>query len=427
MPHRLIDALNYNEEKVKTGKAVCLSAANYLKDADKLNFQQKLHGFERLNELNDRATTKTLHVSLNFDPSEKLDDRKLETIATSYMEKIGFGQQPYLIYKHKDAGHPHIHIVSNTIREDGTRINTHNIGRNQSEKARKEIEKEHGLVRAEQQKSLLHTLVVQVVAEKVVYGKTETKKSISSVVRAVLNTYRFTSLPEYNAVLKQYNVTADRGSEEGRMYKHRGLAYRILDADGNKIGVPVKASSISTKPTLDTLEKRFIVNATARDPFKQRLKETLDTVLSTAPGSMKGFVNGLSTNDVYTVVRQNTEGRIYGITFVDNKNRCVFNGSDLGKQYSASAIQAKLASPLNQLQDSKYTIESENKANIAAETQATTLSNGTGVKVQEKQEIRIKDGDLLNVLLSPKEDFGNTPFQLLNKKRKKKRKNSDNN
>jgi len=59
-----------------------------------------------------------------------------------YMEKIGFCEQPYLIYRHYDAGHPHIHIVSINIRRDGSRISLHNIGRNQSEKARKEIENE---------------------------------------------------------------------------------------------------------------------------------------------------------------------------------------------------------------------------------------------------------------------------------------------
>ena len=56
------------------------------------------------------------------------------------MEKIGFGEQPYLTYQHFDAGHPHIHIVSVKVRADGSRIDTQNIGRNQSEKARKEIE-----------------------------------------------------------------------------------------------------------------------------------------------------------------------------------------------------------------------------------------------------------------------------------------------
>ena len=120
-----------------------------------MNFYQKLNGFEQLNSLNDRATTKTLHVSLNFDPSEKIADDKLLRIAELYMNKIGFGEQPFIVYKHKDAGHPHIHIVSTTIKADGIRINTHNIGRNQSEKARKEIEQQYGLIKAERQQQLM--------------------------------------------------------------------------------------------------------------------------------------------------------------------------------------------------------------------------------------------------------------------------------
>jgi hypothetical protein len=148
-PKRVEAALNYNEQKVKKGKAVCLFASGYLKDESEMNFYQKLAGLERNHELNQKATTKTLHVSLNFDPSEKLSDEKLKAIASLYMEKLGFGEQPYLVYRHRDAGHPHIHIVSTTIREDGSRIGTHNIGKNVSEKARKEIEQQYGLKRAE--------------------------------------------------------------------------------------------------------------------------------------------------------------------------------------------------------------------------------------------------------------------------------------
>jgi len=63
-----------------------------------MNFYEKLTRFKELNELNDRATTKTLHVSLNFSPSEKLSDNRFVTIANEYMEKIGFGQHPFIIY-----------------------------------------------------------------------------------------------------------------------------------------------------------------------------------------------------------------------------------------------------------------------------------------------------------------------------------------
>ena len=182
-----------------------------------MNFYQKLQDFEDRNVLNERATTKTLHGSLNFHTTEKMSNDKLKQIASLYMNKIGFGEQPYLVYQHFDAGHPHVHIVSTTIREDGTRINRHNIRRNQSEKARKEIEQLYNLVRSENQKQILKQQIKPVDVAKVVYGKSETKRSITNIVNAVVNNYKFTSLPELNAALKQFNVIADRGKEDGRI------------------------------------------------------------------------------------------------------------------------------------------------------------------------------------------------------------------
>src|ERR1035437_7334188 len=147
IPSSIARALNYNEQKMKEGKAVCLYAHNYLKEAGHLNFYEKLQRFEQLIALNERATTNTLHVSLNFDPSEKIEQEKVTEIARVYMQKIGFGEQPYLVYQHHDAGHPRIHIVSTNVQKEGKRISLHNIGRNPSMKARKEIEIAFGLVR----------------------------------------------------------------------------------------------------------------------------------------------------------------------------------------------------------------------------------------------------------------------------------------
>lgn len=415
IPKSIEAALNYNEKKVHKGNAVCLHAANYLNDTKDMNFYQKLHGFERLNSLNERATTKTLHVSLNFDPSEKLAENKLLQIASDYMEKIGFGQQPYLIYKHEDAGHPHIHIVSTTIKQDGSRINTHNIGRNQSEKARKEIEQLYGLVKAERQQQLRSPGIKPVDVEKAIYGMSETKRSISNVVGAVFSQYKFSSLPEFNAALKQFNVIADRGKEEGRIYKNRGLVYRILDADGNKVGVPIKASSIGCKPILDNLEKKFTANEAAKETLKPFVKIKLDDCLSKSPSTMKELMEQLKQKNIYTVLRQNAEGRLYGITFVDNQNKCVFNGSDLGKGFSAAALQSKLAN------SNENTIKQDEKK---AGGSSGTLQKDKPIQKQQEKTISpaIKSEGLLDILLSTKEQYDNTPNSLLKKKRKKKRK-----
>ncbi len=397
-PARIVAALNYNENKVKEGKAECLHASGYLRSAKEMNFYQKLEGFERLNALNSRATTKTLHISLNFDPSEKIPNERLVAIASDYMEKIGFGSQPWLMYRHNDAGHPHIHIVTTTIQSDGKRIDTYNIGRNQSEKARKEIEHVYGLVCAEKQKRILHQPIASVQTEKIGYGKTETKKSIANVVNAVLNTYHYCSLPEFNAILKAYNVVADRGQQDGRLYKHNGLVYRVLDADGNKVGVPIKASLLNCKPTLNKLEALFEKNKPLKDTFKLPLKNTIDQVLAQSPRNMPSFIRLLEQKNILTVLRQNDQGRIYGITFVDRNNKCVFNGSDLGKSYSAAHIEEKL---------------------VAFTRLTAHIHPQTHPEPSSEQNNTL---DILDRIISQSEEFNYTPGTLLKKKRRKKRK-----
>ena len=151
--HSIHRIFNYNENKVRVGVAECIGAGNYPIDSDKMSLSMKLNRFLKQVELNENVKRNSVHISLNFHTSEShLSKEKLLEIAETYMEKIGFGKQPYLVYQHHDAGHPHIHLVSIKVRSDGSRIDMNNIGRNQSEQARKAIEKEFGLVVAEAQK-----------------------------------------------------------------------------------------------------------------------------------------------------------------------------------------------------------------------------------------------------------------------------------
>lgn len=404
IPASLSATLNYNEKKVQKGVAECLCASSFLLSVDQMNFYYKLNTFENRNKLNERATTKTIHVSLNFDPSEKLSDETLKNIADRYMEKIGFGDQPFLVYRHNDAGHPHIHIVSTLIREDGTRINTHRIGQNQSENARKEIEQTFGLVKAEKQNLKTREIIKPIDLQTIAYGKTETKNAIAAVLTDVVKSYNYTSLPELNAALKQFHVVADRGKAGGFIYDNRGLHYALIDGEGNKIGIPIKASRFYGKPTLDHLEKRFAENSLNREPFKRKLKEKLENALSTNPRSIQELTTNLTKENVFTVLRQNEEGRLYGITFVDNLNRLVMNGSELGKSYSIAALLKRLT-------------QTENFGQMG-----TKETDHPTHEITNDLNISFPFADLLQELLSPVENFENTPYHLKKKKRKKKKK-----
>jgi len=331
----LIGALNYNEKKVHQGKAELIHQNGYAKDILHLNFNDKLLRLKDLSLRNERVKTNTVHISLNFALGEKLSPDLIKEVADEYMERIGFGSQPYLVYKHNDAGHPHVHIVSTNIKSSGERISLHNLGKTKSEIARKVIEEKFGLTPAslkEKEKELdLPRL------SKVEYGKTDTKRAIANTVNAVLKTYRFTSLPELNAVLQSFNILADRGSKDSRMYAKNGLLYWALDSRGNKVGVPIKASSLSGKPTLLKLEKKFKQGEIVRKPASDKLKVILDGILKTN-ASAAGFSQALHLKGIQVIFRRNESQFLYGVTYVDHNSKVVFNGSDLGKNYSAAAL-----------------------------------------------------------------------------------------
>ncbi len=335
-------ALHYNENKVAEGKAELILASGFAGDIDRMNFHQKLHRFENLLMLNPNVKTNTLHISLNFDSAEKINEETLQQIAVTYMERIGFGDQPFLAYRHNDAGHDHIHIVTTIVQADGERIDLHNIGANQSEKARKAIEIEFNLVKAQSKHFKTEPSIKFVDVQKVIYGKAPTKRAISNTVNAVTGSYQFTSLAELNAVLKQFNVVADRGAEDTLMFQKKGLVYSLLDDKGNKVGVPIKSSSLHSKPTLPFLEKQFVKHAEGRQKFKPQLKQAIDKSLATKPRNQEAFVNAMGMAGINAVFRIGANGQAFGITYVDNWHKTVFNGSDLGKAYSAKAILANL-------------------------------------------------------------------------------------
>lgn len=412
--HSIHRILNYNENKVKEGVAEIISAINYPMDVEQLSFTNKLNRLKNQAALNENVSRNSVHISLNFDPSEKLSKEQLQDIADTYMQQIGFGEQPYLVYQHFDAGHPHIHIVSVKVRSDGSRIDMQNIGRNQSEKARKEIEQLFGLKRAEDSKQQQQLYSLKPVnLQKVMYGKLETKRAINNVLDSVLKAYKYTSLPELNAVLKQYNVMADRGSEGSRIFKNHGLVYRIVDEQGNKVGVPIKASDFYSKPTLAFVEEKFAPNETARLLHKARVKNAIDLALLKQPNQqLHELVKALDKEGINTVLRQNEDGIIYGITYVDHRTKCVFNGSVLGKAYSAKGILERCGISQQQAVKGQEFVGQTNPKIQPIPNQSAFNPNS-----QNKEDI-----DLLEILLQPENVSGFVPYQLTKKGRKKKKK-----
>lgn len=421
------DAFYYNENKVKEGKAVCLIAENFIGKSEFLNEQAKLKMLQKMAEQNTRTKVNSVHISLNFSPSDSLSQSTFKEIAKGYMERIGFGNQPYLVYRHFDAGHPHLHIVTTNIEADGNRIDLHHLGIRKSEPARKEIEKLYHLVKAEDQKQKAYQLK-PVQAGKVIYGRAESRRAIAAVLDIVLPVYKYSSLHELNAVLNQYNIMADRGEKASRTYQKEGLFYRILDEKGKPVGVPIKASAFFSKPTLKFLEKRFTQNSHGKINHKTRIKNAIDLYFMKSKNhSLENLSDALKKEGIVIVIRQNKEGLIYGLTYVDHVTKYVFNGSDLGKEYSAKRIQERCH--LKEVFEPKLLAHSAQKQTIGLQSQATATATETKDFPNDLQLPKISSdaNKILDKLMQSEYEFDYIPYQLKKKKKRKAiRKNTNN-
>lgn len=394
---------NYNENKIEAGKAELIGEGNYPLEAFELSKEFRLKLLVKQLELNTNVTRGSVHISLNFDPTEdSMPKEKLMKIANAYMEKIGFGSQPYLVYQHHDARHPHIHIVSVKVKSDGKRIDMQNIGRNQSEKARKEIEKAFSLVPAQDNKRENILNIKPAKSSNVDYGTSETKKAIAAVLNAVISNYKYTTVGELNAVLNLYNVTALQGSKDSRMFLHKGLAYQILNDKKQPVGVPLKASSFYMKPTLKNLELRFVANKTGRNPHLKRVKNAVDLAFMQNRVKAVSDLDGILIQDgIKTAERRNEQGILYGLTYIDHKTKCVFNGSSLGKQYAASGIEERCG------------IKSFNTGRTAAKILDDKLDQSSFISADQLQKV-------IDSVLQPELSADYIPSQLKRKKKRRK-------
>src|SRR4051812_42603238 len=115
-------AFHYNENKVNDEVATCIMAGNYPMDLEQMQEGHRINMLLKTAALRPSVEHNSVHISLNFSPDERLDDGFLKKITQEYMDAIGFGNQPFLVYRHFDAGHPHVHIVTTKIRPDGEAI-----------------------------------------------------------------------------------------------------------------------------------------------------------------------------------------------------------------------------------------------------------------------------------------------------------------
>ena len=401
----LYGVLAYNQKKIdeKEGR-VLLTNRMFESEDGNFNIHRCMECFQMQLPQDIRTEKPIIHISLNPHPDDKLSDIQLSDIAQEYMDKLGYGAQPYIVYKHEDINRHHIHIVSLRVDEQGRKLNDKFEFR-RSKDITREIEKKYGLRPAEKSKDKELNQF-----QKVDYQSGDIKKQISNTVKGVMSNYRFQSFGEFKTLLSLYNIHAEEVKGEVRGKPYHGIIYSATDDGGVKQGNPIKSSLIGKSVGITSLNHK--VNQTSelwkKGALRSEIIDTVHKVLSSST-SISQFKNNLKEKGIDVVLRENDENRIYGVTFIDHQNRIAFNGSRLGKAFSANAInnlfQGKSTNDIGAI----ASMEADHKIKVTSEYQPDSPSSGSLI------------GDILKMIFDKSGFHDNDYSNSTKRKRKKKR------
>lgn len=333
----LYGALAYNYEKVAAGTAEILSGSRMI--SDRLGLPSKdirlaLLSFENYLLANRNTEKPVLHISLSPAPEDRLTDERLAELAERYMQKMGYGNQPYITYKHTDTHNTHIHIVSVCVDEQGKKISDTYEHRRSMTTCR-ELEADFGLRNGVDMEKRNPKAELR----KVDASLGDVRHQVGNTLKAVLESYRFQTFGEYSALLSTLNIEAKQVRGEYNGVSYTGIVYSATDDTGKVVSPPFKSSRFGKRFGNERLEKRMLMNLKALKDGKWTPSIQGDIVRALRQAdSRKRFVELLGQNRIDVVFRENERGRIYGVTFIDHNRREVFNGSRMGKEFSANVF-----------------------------------------------------------------------------------------
>lgn len=332
----LLSATTYNQNKVIEGVAEIVHTKNtsITEESTPNEVHNKLTEFLPFYYRTDPKNL-TFHVALNPDPKDVIDDYTMRDIADYYMRAMGYGRQPYVMYKHKDIDRIHYHILSVRVNEEGKKIKD-NHERRLSQRLSNKIEEKWNLVRKptnqKQKISEEKSLEIKPITEQ----EQNIKSKIEHIAKHCIQTYSFSRLGELNALLEKYNISAASIDKDNK----KGLVYAIIgDIDNKTYREPIKASDMSKECSLSSIEERITKSQYKIKRNKGNVRDRIKKSLEVKPKTLTEFKEELRKNRIELVLRTNEEGKVYGITFIDEDNKIILNGSNIDRGYTYNNIQ----------------------------------------------------------------------------------------
>lgn len=324
--------LNYNKIKVDKEEAKVLHSQKMFISSDgSVSLRDCMDSFYSYLMANKKTENVAFHASINPDSKDQLSDEQLSSLCQEYMEQMGYGNQPYVVFLHQDIQRKHAHIVSLRIDENGKKIS------DQFEKKRsmticRELEIKHNLHPANKKQRS-----EEPPTKKIDYKTGDIKYQIGNIAKSIMDNYHFQSFGEYRTLLEMFNLTVEEVKGDHKNKSYQGLIYSVIDENGEKMSCPLKASLFGKSIGYQALQQKFEKSKFVIE--QSNIKNSLRSVITKEmqqTNNHEDFKQRLLQSGIGCVFRKNEQGRIYGVSFIDYQNKTILNGSRIGKEFSAN-------------------------------------------------------------------------------------------
>lgn len=274
---KTFNAVNYNERKGEKGQSELLVAKNFngmIDNPSKEDYREYFRAFAMSNKY---IKNPQFHATISTKGKEQGFD-ELAKVAEEWVKKMGYGEQPYLIFGHSDTGNNHVHIVSVRVDESGKKISD-SFERLKSQKALNEI---LGLDFSEK-------------------ASKELKK---------FSAYNFTTMAQFKLLFEQ-------------------AGWNVTEKDG-QVNI-IKGGETQKTVAVDKVNEMIAKNKAAEKD--KAAKKQLIAVLHKykGGGDYKQIAELMKSKFGVDMVFHTKEGhdKPYGYTVIDHKNKAVYKGSEL--------------------------------------------------------------------------------------------------
>ena len=322
-------ALQYNESKVAEGKATVV----YSQGLD--NPDRPLETFERYERGSRRCEKPSFHMSINPSVTDGMTEEQVVAFARDLMEGLGYGDQPFIIYRHNDIDREHYHIVSVRVRADGRKISDKYEHR-RCQELMKELAPKYGFTVGkgeEQEEGEKKKKPDKIIYQRFDPEKGDYMKQMEELVAQAMK-YHFTTGEQFKMLMRQFGVEVD---VQGRGRKTVMTFAGIDPKTGRKCTAPIPARDLAV-PSIEEIQKHIDdAKKEKRDREKQRVANLARIALKHGTSELHTR-RILRKQNIGIVFSRTRDGRIFGVTFIDHQTRCVFKTSEL-KGISASLFE----------------------------------------------------------------------------------------